>query len=339
MSSIYFYPKSDPQLDKSSNPYIFYFENSLLKNHNIVNKTINKKGVLDLFKYLFISDIFLFNWIENLASRKLGKLQVSAFIVFLFGAKILGKKIVWILHNIYSHDTKNNGWTNFMFCLMMKHSNLILTHSQSGIDFANINYPKFSSKIKYLIHPVQEAIPVISDSQKKYDLLIWGVILPYKGISQFLEFAKCSNDWSLIKILIVGKCFDNAYKQLLNKYLSENVIHFDYYYDIKEISRLANQSKFILFTYRSGSVLSSGSLMDSIRMGSNIIGPNFGAFKDLSSYGFMHLYNDFNEIINILKNKEIELESNSREIQNFCLENSWEFFMEKVDIELKRILE
>jgi beta-1,4-mannosyltransferase len=338
MLSIYFYPKSDPQLDKSSNPYVFNFERSLLKSHRIVNKYINKKGVLDLFKYLLTSDIFLFNWIENLATKKLGKLQVAGFLVFLFGAKILRKKIVWILHNTYSHDIKKNSWTNFMFSLMMKHASLILTHSLSGIDFAKINYPKFSSKIIYLIHPVQEVIPVISESQQKFDILIWGVILPYKGIVQFLEFIKGSKDWSSIKILIAGKCFDDEYKMLLNKYLSENIIFFDEFYDIKEISRLANQSKFILFTYRSDSVLSSGSLMDSIRMGSNIIGPNFGAFKDLSSYSFMHTYNDINEIIKILKTKKNDLKSNSREIQNFCIENSWDYFIEKLDKELIRIL-
>lgn len=338
MANIYFWPKNKLRLnDSSHNPYTLNFEKSLSKNHTIVNKSINKKGVLDLFKYLFESDIFLFNWIENIYSRRYGKLQIILFLLFLLGVKILRKKIIWILHNKSTHDIKNNNWINFMFFLMMKHSDLIITHSLGGIDFAKKNYPKFTSKIKYLMHPTLEVLPVVSELPKKYDVLIWGVILPYKGIVQFLKFITDSNESSLLKILIVGKCSDKEYKKQLDVFLSKNITHLDDFYNIDEICRFANQSKFILFTYRSDSVLSSGALMDSIRMGANIIGPNLGAFRDLSSYDFINTYNTYDDITKILKNKEFDVKLNSNEIQNFCFENSWNFFIEKFNKELNEI--
>lgn len=338
MANIYFYPKSDPKLDESSNPYTLNFERSLSKSHTIVNKSNNRKGVLNLFKYLLKCDIFLFNWIENIPYRRYGKFQVLIFLFFILGVRILRKKIVWILHNKGLHNIKDNNWINFMFFLMMKHSHLIITHTLEGIDFSEKKYLKFSSKVRFLMHPVMEVIPVVSELTKKYDILIWGVIHPYKGIVHFLKSITDSNESALIKILIVGKCIDKEYKKHLNTYLSENIIHLDDFYDIKEISRFANQSRYILFTHKSDSVLSSGALMDSIRMGSNIIGPNFGAFKDLSSYGFMQIYNTYDEIIKILKNKEIDLKTNSREIQKFCYDYSWGFFIEKFDKELIKIL-
>ena len=338
MANIYFYPKGDPKLDESSNPYTLNFEKSLSKNHTIVNKSINKKGVFDLFRYLLKSDIFLFNWIENIPYRRYGKFQVPIFLFIILIIKILKKKIIWILHNKGIHDIKNNNWINFMFFLMMRHSNLIITHSLEGIDFTKKKYPKFSSKVKFLMHPVTEVIPVNPELPQKYDILIWGVIHPYKGIIQFLKSFADSNESSLVKILIVGKCNDKEYKKHLTKYLSENIVHLDDFYDIEEIARFANQSRYILFTQKSDSVLSSGALMDSIRMGSNVIAPNFGAFKDLSSYGFMQTYDTYDGIIKILRNKEIGVKSNSQEIQNFCYENSWDYFIKKFDKELIKIL-
>ncbi|BBE20579.1 glycosyltransferase [Aquipluma nitroreducens] len=337
MSRIYFFPKSDTKLNPFANPYTFNFEKSLLKKHTIVNRSTNKNGILEFFKYLFSSDIFLFNWIENTTRYRNAKIKVIIFFLFLLLAKILKKKIVWILHNKRPHDFKINHLTNFMYWLLMKYSDLIITHSLSGIDFAKSNYSKYSIKVKYLIHPVQEIIPAIADLQKKYDILIWGDIHPYKGIVEFLKYLKDSNKSEIFKILIVGKCADDEYKKNLNQYLSEYIIHLDDSYELGDISRLANQASYILFTYKSESVLSSGSLMDSIRMGSNIIGPNIGAFKDISSYGFIRTYNNYDEIIKILRDKKYDMKSNHLKIQNFCFENNWDTFIGKFNKELNRI--
>jgi len=337
MSRSYFHPKPNPILNPLDNPYTFNFEKSLLKKHTIVNRSPNKNGVLEFFKYLFSSDIFLFNWIEGITRYRNAKVKVMFFFLFLLVAKILKKKIVWILHNKRPHDLRINYLTNFTYWLLMKYSDLIITHSLSGIDFAKNNYSKYSIKVKYLIHPVQEIIPAIADLQKKYDILFWGDILPYKGIVEFLKFYKDSNESSMFRILIVGKCLNEEYKKNLNKYLSENVIHINNFYEIEEISRLANQSRFILFAYKSESVLSSGLLLESIRMGANVIGPDIGAFKDLSSFGFVKTYNNYEEIIEILMDKKNDKKSNSKEIQDFCIKNSWESFIEKFNKELDRI--
>ena len=337
MAFIYFYPKSNLNLNEFCNPYTINFEKSLSKNHIIVNSSTDGKGVLNLLKYLLKSEIFLFNWIEDIPARRFGKLQVPIFVLFVFMSKILRKKIVWILHNKGSHEDKNNYWKNYMFSLMMKHSHLIITHSQDGIEFSRKRYTRYSSKVKFLMHPVTELIPVEAESTKKYDILLWGVILPYKGIVPFLNFITKSDEPSL-KILIVGKCLDKEYKKQLNKYISKNIIHLDEYYDLNEISKFASQSKYTLFTYLSDSVLSSGALIDSIRMGSNIIGPNFGGFKDLSSFSFMNTYDTYTEILQIIKKNNSVAKKNSHEIQNFCYENSWNLFIDRFDNELIKIL-
>ena len=338
MFKIYFYPRIEYKGGATPNPYILNFISSLSVKNSVANTYFNKMGVLDFFKYLFKVDIYLFNWIENLSMRRYGKLQIVLFPVFLFIAKITKKKIVWILHNRYSHDRRNRRSTDRMFRTMMKHSNLIITHSYSGIEFVQEQYPKCVYKVRYIIHPVNKLISNALAKKQTYDFLIWGVIHPYKGVLEFLKFVNDTSAMRALKILIVGKCPDKDYKSQINRYLSENIVHFDKYYKLDEIADFADQSKFTLFTYKPESVLSSGSLMDSIGMGSIVIGPDVGAFKDLSSFNFVDTYKNYNDILDIYSNFSKDRDSISSEIDKFCLENTWSNFGEKLNAELTKSL-
>lgn len=322
MDNIYLYPKVFP----CENPYIKDLENSLSTHYRIINEKTTRSGVLDLFRFIFRTDVFYFNWIESLTSKRYGKLQVVAFVFFMFLAKSLKKKIVWTLHNQYSHDKTSNKWVDFMFDFMFKHSDFIPTHSQAGVDFVKEKFPAYADKVKYFIHPVKPVLQLPEINEYKFDFFIWGTIWPYKGVTEFLQFLKDSEDGQFYKVLIAGRCIDEQMKAQLDPLLSENVIHLHEFYEIEEIAGFAAESKFTLFTYKPESVLSSGSLMDSIRMGSVIIGPNVGAFNDLKTYGFVKTYDDFSEILEIYRGYKYDKKSIAVEIEAFCLQNSWEAF-------------
>jgi hypothetical protein len=270
--------------------------------------------------------------------RRYGNIQIVVFVFFIVCAKCLRKKVIWTLHNKYSHSGTRNNWVDFMYNFMLKHSDLILTHSQSGINFIEEKNPHYAGKVKYIIHPINPILPISSKTKCIYDFLIWGDIYAYKGITEFLKFLIESGNLQFFKILIVGRCFDINYKNELNKYLSLNIIHYDEFYEIKEIAGFANQSRFTLFTYKPKSFLSSGSLMESIRMGSAIIGPNIGSFKDLSSFKFIKTYNTYEEIMEICNNFNYSKNSILAEAVNFCNENSWDLFGEKLFKELSKLL-
>ncbi len=162
--------------------------------------------------------------------------------------------------------------------------------------------------------------PVAEAVEKKFDLLIWGTIHPYKGVIDFLKFAKNKPEIRNIKIAISGICPDPTERKELNELLTNNITYINDFQDIEEIAKLANESRFVLFTYNSESILSSGSLMDSIRMGTSIIGPNKGAFKLKKSkpFTFSFTTKDSNTISNahILLDDEkyiapVELKNNS----------------------------
>jgi len=338
MKKIYFHPKMDNETVLSPNPYILDFQDALSKNFVIVNRKYNRRGVLDFFRYIFKTDIYILNWIENVPTLRYGKLQVIVFQFFILLCQIMDKKLIWILHNKYSHSLAKNPWTDLMFSVMMKHSDLILTHSKSGIDFGQEFYPKKAHKIKYIFHPIKQVFPKNLNSKKDYDFLIWGSISPYKGVLEFLHFVNQNKNFSYMKILIVGKCFDDSYKNKLEPYFSNMIILKDNFFKIEEVAEFASQSRFILFTYKATSVLSSGSLIDSIRMNSRIIVPDIGAFKDLKSLSFIDTYNDFEDILAIHKKYEVEKAPiNSQEHLEFYEKNTWETFGDIMHLEIDKL--
>lgn len=331
MKKIYFYPKLDNATVLVPNPYILDFQEALSNNYTIVNKKYNTIGVLNFFKYIFKTDIYIFNWIEDLPILRYGKLQVLVFLFFLLLCKILNKKIVWLLHNKYSHSLDKNFWTDFMYSLLMKHSNVILTHSKNGISFGRKFFPKQAFKIKYICHPINQLFLQCWDSKKKYDFLIWGSISPYKGILEFLEFLEKNKDLEKPRILIVGKCIQDSYKNQLKPFLSKDILLEDKFLKIEEIAKFASQSRFILFTHRATSVLSSGTLIDSIRMQSKIIGPDIGAFKDLKSLSFIETYEKYDDILKINKRYlDDEKQIDTKELEKFYKDNNWREFSNKI---------
>ncbi|MBK9492568.1 MAG: glycosyltransferase [Haliscomenobacter sp.] len=334
MLNVYFYPKINYESTQSPNPYIFHFEKALERHYHLVNKQYNKNGILDFFKYFFKTDVYILNWIEDLPLYRFGKIQTLFFTVFLFFARIAGKKIVWVLHNKYSHFTQDSFWTKLMFGLLMRHSELILTHSSSGVDFVQEDYPRFVHKIKYFIHPILPAFSPIASSKKQYDLFIWGTLHPYKGVLEFLKYLKESFKPFSLKIFICGRCFDEVYKKELMRYIPDGVEYEDKFYELEDIRNFAQQSKYVLFTHKPTSVLSSGALMDAIRMGAKIIGPNFGAFRDLKSSGLVRTYDNYDDIRTILNEDQVDQALDLSGLDQFFCENSWEAFGDKLKLAL-----
>jgi len=338
MKNIYFYPQFDYEKEASPNPYIKDFQRSLEGNFYLINQKVNHKGVLDFFQYIQRADIYIFNWIEDLPIYKLGKLQTLFFLLFLVIAKVLKKKIVWILHNKYSHFSAKNHWTDFMYKILMKYSDLIVTHSREGISFVEENYPSQVSKVCYINHPMREKpkeIPKLKQ-QKEFDFLIWGTIQPYKGVLEFLKFLNTSEERKNLKLLIAGKCFDKTYKQKMFPYLNENITVKDDFFSLEEIREMARKCNFILFTHKFVSVLSSGALMDAVSMGVKIIGPDHGSFKDLSSLSFVETYKDYEGILS-LNNTSKNTPVNFEELTSFYSENTWKGFGNYLEGKLQKL--
>lgn len=152
-NKIFVYPIVPKKLNETGNPYtddlIRALENS---DFVVVNKLDDRRhGILSLFNYLLSTDYFYFNWIENLPQKKLGIVQTFVFFFQFIVLKLVGKKIIWTLHNFNSHYSDSNLYL-VIRNLMIKYSVVIIIHSSESIEFLKGKKVDFY-KILQFFHP------------------------------------------------------------------------------------------------------------------------------------------------------------------------------------------
>ncbi len=324
--NLYLYPVSSRGGFDSGNPYLRNLAKELGKYFRIINlEKPSGLGILPMFRYFRKTDIALFNWIENLPDRKAGSVQVFLLGILLFLYHISGKKIVWIMHNKISHTRKNAGKKRTVFKAMLRNADLIITHSSEGIQYGTQLNPQAGEKIFYLPHPVSpDKIRTHGDKPKYFDFLIWGSMMPYKGVDLFLKFLqreKLTHDYSLF---IVGKFNSESYLREVKSLAGDKTTVEDRYPSMDELQDLADRARFVLFTYNNRSVLSSGALMDTLGMGTKIIGPHTGAFADLATEGIILSYQDFREIPGLVRKESGSHTLNHEKTKIFMKEHTWQ---------------
>lgn len=320
--------------NKNVNPYMSLQYKALSKYFKIVNiADSDKPTLLSLIKHTNCN-YYILNWPENVIFKKFGYIQFIILIIILNLILLKGAKIIWILHNITPHEG-TNFCTKILYSFLLKKTSLIVSHSMLGLKYLNKNSV---TKHIFIPHPFNDELKNMCEypneaKEKIYDILIWGSILPYKGILEFICFLNEKNINSL-RIKIVGKCNNNDYKEKLYTAikLSSNISFEDRYLDFNELNTLISQSRYTLFPYIGDSVSSSGALMDSLLFGASVIGPYMGAFKDMKDLNLCFCFKKYDDIIRII-DKNIYIDKNT--INNFIDENTWTEFAKKVVKELK----
>ncbi|WP_369769598.1 hypothetical protein [Flavobacterium sp. WC2416] len=207
---------------------------------------------------------------------------------------------------------------------MIKASDLIVIHTKESYDFLEKKQVD-KSKIFYSFHPITQN-SISSDNldhiEKKYDILIWGLMSPYKGVYEFLLFLR--NKGLDCKVMLAGKFNDSNYLNKVNSVARDNIIINNSFINDNDLFNLHVQSKYILFPYNSLSVLNSGALTLSLSYFSNIIGPNRGAFKELGELGIINNFDNYEDILKYI-NKDFDTIANNN-IKEFVSNNTWNHF-------------
>lgn len=285
-----------------------------------------------LLRNSFKADVFLLSFVETIAFHKLAFFQYLLSRLSLWIMKIRGRKIVFILHNPKPHKGENF-MSRSLTRIQFKLSEAVIAHSKEAGQMARTIVSSLGGdpdKVHYISHPVTtySSCQSIDSSRREY-VLIWGNILPYKGVLEFVQ-SKAVRD-SGLEVRIVGKCNDSVLSSSIRKAVSvpsKTVFYFENRAaDFNELSSLIAGSRCVLFPYRPGSVSSSGVLIDTIAMGGNPVGPAIGAFLDLSEDGLCMVYRTEEEMLGLLQDGN-SIDDSVRE--EFIKENSWSSFARKV---------
>jgi beta-1,4-mannosyltransferase len=330
MIKAYIYPRSANTKRKSTgvyNPYRDNFMHSVGQYVDFVNRDKrSSSGLFHLVKFLPKIDMVFFNWVENVPDKKYGYLQSIVLLLILRLKKLLNIEVVWTLHNKISHSSKNLYLKELLFKNLLKHSDIIITHAIDGIEFAEQLIPGVSAKFFYFPHPIVPFPEPDIKREKKYDILIWGSLHPYKGIDTFLDYLDCNHGLDEFRIMIAGKASSEEFFDRLKTYSNDYITIRNEYVSNDELSDLFAQSRYILFTYNGESVLSSGALVDSIARQALVIGPAVGAFKELGTMGIIKTYSDFAELLEFLKSSQHQMQLNIEKVNEFMEAHSWEEF-------------
>lgn len=328
MQKLHFYPAL-PKNGKYANPYSSYYREALSDYFRIIDTRPIKGFLLPLQLVIaaFRADVYIFNWIENFPYRYFKYIQCFLIILCFRIIKLRKKKLVWMFHNIHPH-AETNKYSEHIMKYLFNNANLIIAHSKEASKYAQ---QKTTSKVLYKCHPIVPSLDdkLMKNSKKQYDVLIWGSILPYKGIAEFLSYLNSKH--SQLSVYVAGKSKDEKLTKAIKSECNEYISFSNRFLDFQELKRLIINSKYVVFPYIGSSVSSSGALIDTIAMGGNPIGPNIGAFKDISEEGCCHVYNDYTELMAIL---ESDIKISNQSVLAFIQTNNWKNFVKSVINEL-----
>lgn len=310
----------------SENPYIDHLKQALDENDLVVDHSTATKAFNDFLRKAWRADAVILNWIENIPSRRMGVLQTAVFMVYMLLLKIRRVRIIWIKHNKIPH-AKEWFLLKKMLQWMLAHgSDHIIIHSHDT-DLSDAG-KKVADKTVFIAHPnnidPNDILDPDPQRQPSIDFLIWGNLLPYKGILEFLQFVNENPVFQQFHIHIAGKCEDGYWNELI-RFRSPNTELVRGYVGDEALKQLFDRSRFILFTYNKRSVMSSGVLIESLIACRRIIAPDCGAFRDMSqSHDFVSLYDDFSGIGELYSENKTNFILPREEIRQFITQNSWE---------------
>lgn len=308
--------------------------NSLEKYFEFLNREKpSESGVLDIFKYILHIRYIFFHWPENIPERKHGILQFFFLHILLLIIRLRGIRIIYVVHNKISHSKHRMLLKRNITKYLIKMSFMVITHASEGVSFIR-DITCSDKDVFYFPHPVKSA-QVYRNLRKNTDVLIWGVIAPYKGIDRFIRNIAKSDEGSKWKIVIAGKVPDMDYLEILLKDIPANVKIMNAYITDEELNRLISGSRIVLFPYHKNSILSSGAFARTVVFPVSIIGPDCGSFSDFSYLPQVFVFANEEEIIPLIErtlNNHVNITPD--QTKEILEQYSWESFSDSFMAEL-----
>jgi glycosyltransferase involved in cell wall biosynthesis len=236
------------------------------------------------------------NWFEKI-DNTVQYLEKVLLIKFL---KVMGKKIIYTVHNKQPHDTSNK-FSFKMMKFLLQEADLVLGMCPETREVISSIAPESIQKLKYVLHPnyiYNYRNEVIIDYRKRFNFsdddmvfLFLGFVSPYKNLELLIDTFKALHN-EKIKLLIAGKPCNTGYEEKLVQRIdgSKNIITDFRYIPDKEIVSYYNTSSIVIMPYHKESSLNSGAVYLSFSLKRTVICPDIGTMKALKNHDFVYQY-------------------------------------------------
>ena len=311
------------------NRYFYRLKQALSEHFRVLeadNRPCLMQGTALVFNSLR-ADVFLLSFVETIAFHKLAWIQQWMALAALRIMKIRRRKIFFIFHNPRPHKGETP-ISRRLTDAQLRQADVVIAHSQEAATVARLRLAVLAEdpgKVCYIAHPVTPFSGQAAPAVAPFDILIWGDILPYKGVLEFVREPALAE--SGLRVRIIGRCDDPAYARELEVSLPAGVSFENRRAPFEELASLSKAARYVLFPYLPGSVSSSGVLMDTLALGGTPVGPAIGAFSDLAEEGLCLTYSSVEELFVILSGKQgIDPARRTAFIRN----HSWEAFAKTI---------
>lgn len=221
------------------------------------------------FKYLSNTknNVILLNWVEDkVAQRKWWKCFRKLFEV-LRVIRLLKKQncvLVWIRHNIEPHKLRQSSWlAKYFHHLIIRYicssANLCIVHSEQ--------YCKKHFNYHFLPHPLY--LTKLPKVPVKYDGIMMGRIMPYKGITETLSI------WpKQYSLLIAGKSGDRNYFNKIKQIIAKRKLNVEIdegHIEESKLNSYLSASRFVIVSNLDKSMIASGVIVHALSAGKPVI--------------------------------------------------------------------
>ena len=274
-----------------------------------------------LLQASFKADIMMLSFVETIAFQKLRVLQTCMALLAMDILRLRRGRLVFFFHNPAPHKGENR-LSRLLTRRMFSRACLVVTHSENTAAIAR----QRTSEDKVLLFPHPAELPEkVVPSEHRADVLIWGTVLPYKGVREFLSAPGVAS--SGLRIDVLGACPDASLAREIHALENDNIRFEERRASMQEIASRIAASGMVLFPYLPGSISGSGTLMDTLRFGGSPVGPDLGAFHDLAQEGLCRVYKNPAELLEIL---ESGWKIDSGHVARYLEEHSWPSFARKL---------
>lgn len=255
------------------------------------------------------TNIFIFNWIENIQSDNCIKV-LAKFILRVFmikNLKLRNKKIIWTMHNKVPHDLKQSKLAELLMKYIANSADkiIILSNETKNELKRFINEEEIKSKVVHIPHPnyigqypsgdmkIRQNLKINDD---ELVILFIGMIRSYKNIELIIDIANELNQ-KKVKFIIAGNPINDTYRiELEERIKNHNIIPIFKFIEDEEMISLIRESDIVLLPYDLDSSLNSGTILLSFSNRKTVISPLIGTLKDIENKNMFFTYEYLTEL-------------------------------------------
>lgn len=275
----------------------------------LVRKSITQAGfelsLKNSFSEVLHCDIVHFNWYEGIpaGSMLLKWRYYTQKMLVLRILKLLGKKIIFTMHNKMPHEQENTYYSNRILTWLLNNSDIIVIHCKESYKIiADIVPDVDKASIMFIPHPnyisiYPDNIPYNNyiKSSDEVVLLFLGQVRPYKNVEIIIQAANTLKNYEKIKFLICGKCSSEDYRNQLQLMVEGSNVFCDFrFIEDEEIPSLMQLADALILPYNTKTSLNSGAAYLAFSYGRSVVSTDIGTVKDLAQSGLVYCY-EFSE--------------------------------------------